>query len=708
MDLDLKPVTKSRWAQLKDFVESESTFFRVHLVSFTLIPLIFSAIFYASNGRSCFSRLSFRPVNPSQFTVWQQVILYLLMLCGDITTVSWMMVLVRKEYFKRRCEYIAKKHQKHFPNRAFLLASISSPIAAFRPRNIIVDKRNSGDEEPEPPPPFALISPARTPVTEQRAEPELELNAVSPVSQSSAASPQAQSFFHSPDRHHFASPTSTSPRGIEFTLNSSIRMRHTRGASLSRRGTFHTHHTARSRNTVITVVEDDKHSGFGGFPGPVQIFQRLLKRASPKIYRTLERKLTIPYGTTVAAKSRPWLDNFDLFVGRNSDFHTESLTDEQVEEIGGTEYRALRLLSYVVPAYFVLTQALAFLIFAPWLSITQKYDSVFVEQPRLVNKAWFSLFQVMSSYTGGGLMLVDKGLLPFERAYLMICMRYSSILQPIFWTASKFTKEGSDNHKVLSFLLDHPRRFPSHQTWFLVICLLGFSIIEWIGFEVLNIGLPIYDSLSVVARIVDGLFQGIAARASGFEVIAMAQFAPALQLMYVVMMYIAVAMSIRSTNVYEERSLGVFEEPPEDHDEPDDMSKLEPRQRIGRYVGWHVRRQLSIDIWWLVSGVFLVAIIERNNLLDESKKWFDLFRVLFELVSAFSGIGLSLGVPYDNFSFSGALRPLSKIVMIVIMIRGRHRGLPVAVDRAILLPIELQLHKKLPPRLEDPQISSAP
>jgi Trk-type K+ transport system membrane component len=43
--------------------------------------------------------------------------------------------------------------------------------------------------------------------------------------------------------------------------------------------------------------------------------------------------------------------------------------------------------------------------------------------------------------------------------------------------------------------------------------------------------------------------------------------------------------------------------------------------------------------------VFLVAVIERHNLLDEDKKWFDLFRIVFELVSAFGGIGLSLGLP---------------------------------------------------------------
>jgi Trk-type K+ transport system membrane component len=57
-----------------------------------------------------------------------------------------------------------------------------------------------------------------------------------------------------------------------------------------------------------------------------------------------------------------------------------------------------------------------------------------------------------------------------------------------------------------------------------------------------------------------------------------------------------------------------------------------------------------VDIWWLVWGVFVIAIIERDSLLDDSKKWFDLFRVLFELVSAFGGIGLSLGLPTVSLS----------------------------------------------------------
>jgi Trk-type K+ transport system membrane component len=55
--------------------------------------------------------------------------------------------------------------------------------------------------------------------------------------------------------------------------------------------------------------------------------------------------------------------------------------------------------------------------------------------------------------------------------------------------------------------------------------------------------------------------------------------------------------------------------------------------------------ELEIDIWWLVWGIFIVAIVERGNLMDESKRWFNMFSIIFEMVSAFAGIGLSLGFP---------------------------------------------------------------
>ena len=47
-------------------------------------------------------------------------------------------------------------------------------------------------------------------------------------------------------------------------------------------------------------------------------------------------------------KKVTYLKHGVLKVGRNSDFNTDELTDDQLEELGGIEYRALRALSWIV------------------------------------------------------------------------------------------------------------------------------------------------------------------------------------------------------------------------------------------------------------------------------------------------------------------------------------------------------------------------
>jgi Trk-type K+ transport system membrane component len=149
------------------------------------------------------------------------------------------------------------------------------------------------------------------------------------------------------------------------------------------------------------------------------------------------------------------------------------------------------------------------------------------------------------------------------------------------------------------------------------------------------------------------------------------------------MMYISIfpiAISLRQTNVYEERSLGVY-------------NSVEEDPASSSYLGTHLRRQLSFDLWYVFLGFFLISIIEGSRLEDLSKTSFTLFAVLFEIVSAYGTVGLSLGYPQTNASFSAQFSTLSKLIIIAMQIRGRHRGLPYALDRAILLPSE-SLHKK--------------
>jgi Trk-type K+ transport system membrane component len=60
--------------------------------------------------------------------------------------------------------------------------------------------------------------------------------------------------------------------------------------------------------------------------------------------------------------------------------------------------------------------------------------------------------------------------------------------------------------------------------------------------------------------------------------------------------------------------------------------------------------------------------------------------VIFEVVSGYGCVGISVGVPDDAYSFCGSWHTLSKLILCAVMIRGRHRGLPVAIDKAVLLP----------------------
>jgi hypothetical protein len=54
------------------------------------------------------------------------------------------------------------------------------------------------------------------------------------------------------------------------------------------------------------------------------------------------------------------------------------------------------------------------------------------------------------------------------------------------------------------------------------------------GFLVLNIGLPVLDSLPGWQRVSDGLLQSLSVRASGFGIVAIPNLAPSVLFLYIV------------------------------------------------------------------------------------------------------------------------------------------------------------------------------
>lgn len=464
-----------------------------------------------------------------------------------------------------------------------------------------------------------------------------------------------------------------------------------------------------------------KERGFGGFPTPIELAGAAIKRALPQVQERFKRSTTVPRTATFISvqsmgdsgldngttRSAPYL-TFDATVSRNSRFH--QLTEAQRDELGGVEYRAIDMLAKLIPIYWFGVNFFMIILVAPWLasSAAKKAQDVIASQGvNAPNTTWFWFFQVISAYSNTGLSLIDTSMINLNDQYLMLIpiaililagnTAFPIVLRFMIWILSLCVPKTSRTYETLRFLLDHPRRcfiylFPSAQTWFLFAILLVLNCFDWVMFQVLDLGNETIEAWSVGVRIFDGLFQSIAVRAAGFQIVSLLQLAPAVQFLYIVMMYISaypVAMSVRNTNVYEERSLGIFNESVTGEQDEPEMGG--PRV-WGTYLAAHARRQLAFDMWWLGFALWLVCIIERENIQDPtSNGWFTVFSCLFELTSAYGTVGLSTGTPVDDFSLSGRFHTLSKLVVIAVMLRGRHRGLPVAIDRAVLLPNELEV-----------------
>ncbi|CAD6893120.1 unnamed protein product [Tilletia controversa] len=456
-----------------------------------------------------------------------------------------------------------------------------------------------------------------------------------------------------------------------------------------------------------------QHSGFGGWPTPIDLAQRAFERV-------VTTQTTMPRTTTIASthsatgasaseggRSAPYL-SFDITVARNSQIDQRPLTEAQRNELGGVEYRAIDMLAKLIPVYWLFLNFFCIVLVAPWLSskAAAKYHTVFEAQGESApNYTWYWVFNVVSAFSNTGMSLIDSSMIQLADGYLMLIpmgflilagnTAFPIILRFFIWVFSKMVPTRSVTFETLRFLLDHPRRcyvylFPANQTWWLLVVLIILNITDWVAFLVLDIGNPEIEAIPVGQRVFDALFQAIAVRTAGFQVVGFLGLAPAVLVLYVTMMYVSaypLALSVRSTNVYEERSLGIYDEEPEGEDEL-------PRERDalmwGRFLASHARRQLAFDMWWLGFALWLMCVIERNEIQNPvSNGWFDIFHILFELVSAYGTVGLSTGTPFDNFSLSGRFRTLSKLVVCMVMLRGRHRGLPMAIDRAVLLPMDL-------------------
>ncbi|KAJ0125251.1 potassium transporter 1 [Diaporthe amygdali] len=489
-------------------------------------------------------------------------------------------------------------------------------------------------------------------------------------------------------------------------------------------------------------------------------------------------------------------------VGRNGQFF--DLTEEQREYLGGVEYRALKVLFTIVCVYFVLWQLLGAITLGAWLYVHSQSITAVNSQ----NAWWSGIFLCISSFNNAGMTLLDAGVAAFDNDAFVLTIvtilslagnaAFPAFLRATVYFCSFVLKMAVDEDdytvwkEAFDFILKYPRRlymmmFPAKANFVFVTMFSTIAVMDWVLLLVLSIGNAAIEAYPVAKRVGLAVFQALTIPSGGFAVVPVSSLYFDVLVLWVIVMYISAYPEIivmRNSNVYEERSLGIYtteENKTEDSDSTvngstDELPTLEgpllspppfgpshgPPQTavsvsgvsqaqsrvsarsvkklaaVGRkgtsfvgkqiqnrmnnfqgvgvttkpplkrsaemnfdvgnpvansstpeghvsLVSQHLRGQLSHDIWAIAFSLFLITLIETSHSIEDPRTY-SVFNFLFEIVSGYTNIGLSVGLPDQSFSFCGGWYTGSKLVMILMMIRGRHRGLPVALDHAVKLP----------------------
>ena len=263
----------------------------------------------------------------------------------------------------------------------------------------------------------------------------------------------------------------------------------------------------RLKHSLAMVKEDDEK---GDTPG---LRNRLASRT---------RSFSRHFSQEQDIDPLPYL-SYAATIGRNSTF--VDLTEEQREELGGIEYRALKTLAWILIIYYMGFFAIAFVINVPWIVTSATYSSVVREVGE--SPTWWGFFTSMSLFTDLGLTLTPDSMISFQKAILPLILGIILIIAgntgfPCFlrlsiWISSKCVPYGSGIWEELRFLLDHPRRcftllFPRKATWWLFAILIILNGVDLIFFIILDLNDETVLALPPGIRFLAGLFQAASTR----------------------------------------------------------------------------------------------------------------------------------------------------------------------------------------------------
>ncbi|RDA90949.1 hypothetical protein CP533_3082 [Ophiocordyceps camponoti-saundersi (nom. inval.)] len=367
------------------------------------------------------------------------------------------------------------------------------------------------------------------------------------------------------------------------------------------------------------------------------------------------------------------------------DASTETgLTSAERDEVGGVEYRSLKLLLKVITIYFFGVHILGGVFLACWISRADPKYREYLNSLG-VDSTWWAFYSTQSAVDNLGFTLTPDSMIHFRDASFPLLLLGAlglagQTLRPVLlrfsiWLCGRISR-GGETRESVSYLLENPQGclsiFSGVATRVQLVVISALTLAETIFITVNDRDSAEVAGLSVGQRLSAAFFQAAAARHAGMAPYNLANVSAAVQLSLLVMMFIA-ACPIETAR-YD--NSGTFASP----DSPTYLLRL-------------IREQLSLDVWWFFFGAFCLTLSEARSVQSDPvqhrfEQAFQIFPLMFEVVTAYNNVGISLGHPDVDAALCAKFSVMGKLILCVIMMRGRHRRM---LHRFNLLPDQYYL-----------------
>src|SRR3990167_891178 len=346
---------------------------------------------------------------------------------------------------------------------------------------------------------------------------------------------------------------------------------------------------------------------------------------------------------------------------------------------------------------------------------------------------WFSLFYTISGFSNAGFTLLNDSLVALNENYLAIFVQMILIVLgnfgfPIFLRIFiEFLICNFTNNKTFQFINQNTRFLYSHLLsasdcvkLFLIFCFITISqwmLISYLDWDNMYIFSKHYSNFD---KLFNELFQSISTRNCGLYSIHYYYGSNSVLFVYMIFMLLSafpLVISIRNSNknsyVAEQKNFESFDLVTNTEDlssTSDDGVKVDVAQMPKLYfldnpkhrtVFYFIKEMIYYDFLVIIVVISFISFFEYDKFAVHNDQ-FSLMKIIFEVISGYGSVGLSLEV--NSISYSALFSSSSKIVMMFAILFGRLRVLPHSNDAAITgeisYPLQLPVNRSPVDQLE--------